>query len=113
MILNTVFITMMFGTGLPILFPIAMISLFVIYVVEKGMLYYGYREPPHYDKSLNAAVLNILLFAPLFLLAFGYWMLSNKQLISNDFLEPKDRKMVPYNSLHTMWSSLNPWKGIF
>jgi len=112
MILNIIFVTMMFGTGLPILFPIAMVSLFVIYVQEKGLLYYGYREPPHYDDVLNLSVLNTLISAPLLILAFGYWMLSNKQLISNENLEPKDRKSVPYDSTHYMINALNPAEAI-
>lgn len=40
---------MMFGSGLPILFPIALVSFIVIYMLEKYMLYYVYTLPPKYD----------------------------------------------------------------
>lgn len=85
---NIVFITMLFGTGCPILFPIAALSLWVLYNIEVFMLYYGYRMPPNYDEYLNSCVLANLAKAPLFTLSFGYWMLSNKQLMSNDHLVP-------------------------
>ena len=34
-VLNIVFVTMMYGLGMPILFPIAFISLFIIYATER------------------------------------------------------------------------------
>ena len=77
MILNITFVTMTFGVGMPVLFPIATLSFLFLYFVEKGMLYYGYREPPQYDEVLNNTVLDILKYAPLFLLGFGFWMLSS------------------------------------
>jgi hypothetical protein len=68
---------MMFGTSLPILFPITFITLFMIYIIENYMLYYMYRLPPTYDERLNNTVLNILSWAPLFFLGFGFWQFSN------------------------------------
>lgn len=77
-ILNIVFVTMMYGMGLPILFPVASLSLLTLYCVEKTMLHYCYREPPMYDEKLNTNALSILTWAPCLFLSFGYWMLSNK-----------------------------------
>lgn len=76
----------MYGLGLPILFPIASLSILTLYCVEKLMLHYAYREPPMYDESLNKNALNILTYAPLLFLSFGYWMLSSRQLFENDHL---------------------------
>jgi len=67
----------MYGVGLPILFPIAAISFLTLYLVEKTMVYYSYRQPPMYDEKLNNNVLRILTYAPILFLAFGFWMLSN------------------------------------
>ena len=83
-ILNTTFVTFMYGLGLPILFPVAVVGFFVLLVVEKAMLYYSYRAPPMYDDRLNKSVLHHMTYAPLLFLGFGYWMFSNKQLFSND-----------------------------
>mmetsp|Transcript_8384 Transcript_8384/g.14013 ORF Transcript_8384/g.14013 Transcript_8384/m.14013 type:complete len:164 (+) Transcript_8384:2389-2880(+) len=99
-IMNIVFITMMFGTGMPILFPVAACSLMVIYLLEKGMLYYAYKCPPAYDEKLNNSVLSNLSFAPLFLFSFGYWMLTNKQIIQNDNLKEMPTQSSPFMAEH-------------
>ena len=80
-ILNISFMTMMFGAGLPILFPIAAASFGVLYCLENYMLYYVFKQPPAYDEKLNDSVLENLSWAPLFTLGFGYWMLTNQQLL--------------------------------
>lgn len=87
-IMTNTFITFMYGFGMPILFPLACVSFIVLYTVEKWLLFYGYRLPPMYDERLSQDVLNKLQFAPILYLAFGYWMCSNQQLLSNDNLQP-------------------------
>lgn len=84
--MNICFVTLMFGLGLPVLFPIAVVSFAVLYLLEKAMLYYVYQMPPMYDERLSDSVINKLRWAPCFLLAFGYWMASSNQLISNEHL---------------------------
>jgi len=76
--MNIIFITMMYGVGMPILFPIALATYCVVYCLEKYMMYYVYKSPPAYDEYLNEAFLGRLTIAPLFMLGFGYWMLTNK-----------------------------------
>lgn len=85
-IMTNTYITFMYGFGMPILFPLAMVSFLVLYVVEKWLLFYGYRLPPMYDERLSQDVLNKLQFAPILYCAFGYWMASNQQLLSNEHL---------------------------
>lgn len=87
-ILTTCFVTFMYGFGIPFLFPVAIFTIAVLYFVEKTMLYYAYQMPPMYDEKTFELVLHILTFAPIFYCAFGYWMCSSKQLISNDHLYP-------------------------
>ena len=107
-ILNVTFIAMMFGAGMPILFPIAAMSLSCFYCIEKFMLYYIFQQPPAYDERLNNSVLRILDKAPVFLLAFGYWLLTNLQLVENNYLEPKERKSDPFHSQHIWIKYWNP-----
>lgn len=52
-LLNIVFVTMMYGFGIPILFPIGALAIIILYLVEKTMLYYAYRLPPMYDERLS------------------------------------------------------------
>lgn len=60
-----------------------------------------------YDERLNNSVLANLDKAPLFLLGFGYWMLTNLQLISNDHLTPVARKSDPFMAGHSPWSAIS------
>jgi hypothetical protein len=50
------------------------------------MIYYSYRMPPAYDDKLNKGVLSLMTWAPVCMLSFGFWMISNKQLVSNDYV---------------------------
>jgi hypothetical protein len=90
-VMNIVFITCMFGVGLPILYPVAVLALVILYISEKYMLYYAYQVPPMYDEKLSQNVIAHLKVAPLIMLISGYWMLSSKQLLSNENLTPKAR----------------------
>lgn len=92
-LMNVTFITMMFGAGIPQLFQIAAATYIVLYTLENFMLYYVYKAPPAYDEKLNNSVLTNLSYSPLLLLSFGYWMLSNKQLMQRyESLTPIEHK---------------------
>jgi hypothetical protein len=56
-ILNIVYITFMFGAGIPMLFPIAAAAFLVIYLLETFSLIYIYQKPQSYDVKLNDACL--------------------------------------------------------
>ena len=101
-ILNIVFVTFMFGFGMPLLFPIAAASFLILYVTEVLQLYYSYRAPPNYDKKVSEEVLSLLKFAPALYLAFGYWMISSMQLFENKYLTPIERASDIMPSNHTI-----------
>jgi len=73
-----VFVTFMFGFGIPILFPVATATLFILYRVEKYMMYYFYKCPPMYSQKITKEMLNTLRLAPALYLICGYWMVSNQ-----------------------------------
>lgn len=83
-VLNICFVTFMYGYGIPMLFPIAAVSFLTLYVVEKALIYYSYRQPPMYDNVLNDSVLSKLSWAPLLYMVFGYWMITNPTLFGNE-----------------------------
>ena len=51
-ILNVTYVTMVYGLGLPLLFPIALLSYFIFWAVERYMLAYVYRKPPNMDANM-------------------------------------------------------------
>ena len=82
-IINVVYITFMYGLGLPMLFPIALLSLVIFYVVERYQIAYTYRQPPRMDTQMTKSVMSWLSYTPLLFLLNGYWMLSNLQIFEN------------------------------
>ena len=103
--MNNIFVTMMYGCGLPILFPIALVSLVVTYFVEIYMLFYIYRVPPAYDISLHKSKLMTMEYAGVLYFAFGFWQLSNQQLLDRNLHlnQPQMRASSEVLS-HHIWS---------
>ena len=76
-ILNVVFITFMFGAGIPILFFQALAALIVLYICERLTLAYSCIPPPMFDQTLNRLAIKILMFAPLLYFSVGFWMFDS------------------------------------
>ena len=77
-VLNIAFVTFMYGIGLPVLFPIALISILVLYICERLCVAYSYKQPPAFDEKLNKSTINMLLWAPLPFFFISFWMMGNK-----------------------------------
>lgn len=78
-----VLVSMSFGVGLPLLFPIVLFNLILQYILDRLLTVYLYRQPPMFDVELTETALNILQWAVVLYLAVGFWMMSNKQVFSN------------------------------
>ena len=76
--MNVTFIAMMYGVGIPLLFPVAALNLAMTYVAERITLAYYKKLPPAMDDAMIKNALSIIKFSPLFLMINGYWMISNK-----------------------------------
>lgn len=81
--LNITYVTLLFGLGMPILFPIAIITLSLQELFEKITIAKVARLPPAMDNQLNDSALNLFSFAPIFLIMNGYWMVDNKAIFDN------------------------------
>lgn len=110
-ILTITYIAMIYGTGMPVLFVIAAQSLFTLFIVEKYAIYYIYKAPPAYDEKLNNKALKMLGIAPMFLLAFGFWILTNNQLIHNHHLKLREDTDDPFQAGH-VWYSVFTYQGV-
>jgi len=76
-VMNVTFVTLMYGLGVPILFPIAAVSYFVLYSLERLLTAYFYQLPPTFDNKLSKNSMTTLRWAAVLHLFIGYWMLSN------------------------------------
>jgi len=72
-------VTFTYGLCLPALFPITLVGLINLYIIDKLQFAYFYKRPPMIGNALNDRGLGTFLYAPLFMMAFGYWQLSNRQ----------------------------------
>ena len=87
---NVTFVTMLYGAGMPILFPIAAFSYFNVWWLEKLNLAYFYKLPPSMDDKLTLNAVNVLKMAPVMFIINGYWMVTNRQFFFNQVdVKPK------------------------
>lgn len=98
-LLNNIFVTFMYGLAIPILFPICLFAIIILYMVERFQITYVYKKPPMYDEKLNNAALSILKWAPFALFLFGFWLMGNKQIFSN-VANPVELKTDPITTDH-------------
>lgn len=105
-LLNIVFITMMYGVGMPILFPIAAFNFFNQWIAERYTVAYYMKLPPALDDKLTLNCLERLKFAPILMIFNGYWMLSNTQIFEGkwQFIEKAQDTM---NSMHRFSFDVN------
>jgi hypothetical protein len=81
--LNVCFVCLMYGMAIPLLFPIAAITLKLQQVSEKIAIAWVARLPPAMDNSLNNNALMMITYAPLFLLMNSFWMVDNRTIFNN------------------------------
>ena len=79
-ILVIVYVACMYGVGIPLLFPVASIALYITYINERIQTAYQVKLPPAMDDTMTQNALGLLKIAPIILLVNGYWMLSNKMI---------------------------------
>jgi len=76
--MTIVLVSMLFGPIMPMLFPMALVELLLLYSLERYSLAYSYRQPPMYDNILNTNCLLILKAAPIFYSLTGMWVFTNQ-----------------------------------
>lgn len=107
-LLNVSFVAMMYGLGMPLLFPLAALGLFSAYVAERIALAFIARQPPAMDDALTQNCLDMIKYAPLFLLCNGYWMIGNKQIFANKWTYI-EHDLQTMKSDHFVWPVEVSW----
>lgn len=95
-ILNISYITMLYGMGMPALFPCAALNFFNQYMVERIIVAWYMKAPAAMDDSLTRNCISKLRFAPMIFLINGYWMLGNVQIFKNvwHFIGDSSQSMI-------------------
>lgn len=109
-ILNTIFVCMMYGTALPILYPISLLNFVISYLVERLQAFYFNRQPPAFDHKITLNALKILPFAALIHMFMTSYFLTNQQIFNN-LVFPRQTVNDPIISGHFFKISLftSPW----
>ena len=68
----------MYGIGMPLLFPIAALQIFNIWITERITVAYFTVLPPTLDQKLTENCIKVLKWAPMIFLFNGYWILGNR-----------------------------------
>ena len=80
--LNTFFVVLFYSPGIPILFPIGMLTYFFQYWFDKAAFFRLYSIPPRYDSSLEAKFLNYLKISILIHCAMAIWFYTSPSTLS-------------------------------
>lgn len=106
-ILNIAYITLMYGMGMPALFPIAALNYFNQYITERIIVAWYMKQPAALDDKLTTNCIDKLKTAPLIFLINGYWMLGNVQIFKNvwSYVPDSSKQMVSehFPSFHVGW----------
>jgi hypothetical protein len=102
-IMLTMFICLIFGTGIPLLYPIALLSVLIEYLLERYLLAYYYKLPKIETQVILTDTLNVLKFAAVCSLGVNYWMMSNPQMFSNQVF-PVTHVDSPENTNHSIFA---------
>lgn len=84
-VMNITFTAMMYGLSMPMLFPLAGLSIYSMRVCNRIQVAWLDKLPPAMNDSIMGQVLNVLKFSPLFLIFNSFWMMDNKQMFDNQW----------------------------
>ena len=77
--LKAIFVCMLFSSGMPILYVITAVHLWVMYLLEKGLMLYFYSRPPALDEHIALDALRGMPVAVLLHLALAVWMFGDPE----------------------------------
>lgn len=77
------YMVMLYGMGIPILFPIAAIQFFLAFWFDKWMFIRYYRKPPQFDHTTGQTATGLLWYGVVMHLAASIWMITNADIFSS------------------------------
>lgn len=107
----TIFVCLLLGGSMPILYFIGMIAIAFQYLCDRLTLAYFYRLPPMYTERLTIGTLELASFVPLLGLSLLFWQYTNMQMFDNeiDTITTQDEVRLSHHSISSLrWSSLQP-----
>ena len=72
-----------YGCTMPPLYGIACVAFVILYINEKLLVCYYYREPPAFDEKMTMLTLDIVKWVPFIMLPMAFWQLGNRQIFED------------------------------
>lgn len=104
-----VFICIVFGGSMPMLFAIGMLAIAIQYFMDRLALTYFYRLPPKFGEQLNITSLKLMSVAPVIGLCILLWQYTNRQMFANaiDKISTQNQVTLSHHFLKDLnWYSL-------
>ena len=86
-ILLNIGVAFLYGTAMPYLYVTAVLAFVILYINERLLVCYYYREPPAFDEKMTLMTLDLTRYVPLMMLPFAFWQLGNRQIFDNQVEE--------------------------
>lgn len=87
MILLQIGVAFCYGCTMPPLYAIACLAFVILYINERLLVCYYYREPPAFDEKMTMLTLDIVKWVPFIMLPMAFWQLGNRQIFENVMVE--------------------------
>ena len=82
-VMNTVVVTLLYCSGIPILLPFAALALLVTFAIDKLLLLRFYARPPLLDAAMARLAANIMPFAILVHCGFAVWFYGDEEAVAS------------------------------
>lgn len=75
---------MMYSAGIPLLYPVSMVSFFLTYWVDKYLFIRYYKNPPQYTMAMAERTVSLMRYSLILHFIIGFLMLSNSQILTSN-----------------------------
>jgi len=76
-----------YGCTMPPLYIIACLAFVILYINERLLVCYYYREPPAFDEKMTVLTLDLVKWVPFIMLPMAFWQLGNRQIFESEVAE--------------------------
>ena len=97
-LLNTIFVCMLYSSGIPLMMPVACLHFIAVYWIDKISFLRVYSTPPRYDQTLAVLTVQLLPVAAIIHCCIGIWCYSSPIMQYSDPVPNNDWDMTPYLS---------------
>lgn len=86
-ILLNIGVAFLYGTAMPYLYVCALLAFTILYLNERLLVCFYYREPPAFDEKMTLMTLELTKKVPLMMLPVVFWQLGNRQIFDTKVFE--------------------------